>query len=249
MFDEILRIVLLILALLGGGAFLYRKFSMRVELIPITVFSMVIFVLFVAGILNLLKPATLLLLVTGLCLLVYSIAGAGLKPWKLRELLTPGTIFLLCGIVYFSFFFIDAKLITYDSFSHWALIVKQMLYDNRLPNFQNDLIMFQSYPPGSALFLYFVTKTIGPSEGRMMFAQTLLILGGLTTLFSFVDQRLTLGKKVVMTLLITASSLVLLTMDTYLYDLPVDTLLPVCALAGLVSIVQIVCGNRPDLYP
>lgn len=38
----------------------------------------------------------------------------------------------------------------YDNFSHWALVVKNMLLTDRFPTFLDTRIIFQEYPMGSA---------------------------------------------------------------------------------------------------
>ena len=48
----------------------------------------------------------------------------------------------------------------YDNFSHWALIVKSMSLTNSFPSFKTDVIMFTSYPPGSAVFIYYFINII-----------------------------------------------------------------------------------------
>ena len=73
----------------------------------------------------------------------------------------------------------------YDNFSHWALIVKSMSLTNSFPSFKTDVIMFTSYPPGSAVFIYYFIKLVGVTESNAIFAQILLILASITTIFNW----------------------------------------------------------------
>ena len=45
-------------------------------------------------------------------------------------------------------------LYSYDDFSHWGLAARVLLSEDRLP-LPEDGMMFPSYPPGTACFLYF----------------------------------------------------------------------------------------------
>ena len=67
----------------------------------------------------------------------------------------------LCGVCFaagaaaFVWLTLNLKLVHYDNFSHWALIVKYLLSADQLPSVDTELIPFRDYPPGSSLFIYY----------------------------------------------------------------------------------------------
>ena len=53
----------------------------------------------------------------------------------------------------------------YDNFSHWAVVVKNMLITHRFPDAYSAMIDFKSYPLGSSSFLYYFCSVVGSEEG------------------------------------------------------------------------------------
>jgi|GEM_PF-2051028 len=75
---------------------------------------------------------------------------------------------------------------SWDEFSHWGLILKEISLTNALPG-ANTALIFPDYPPGSALYQYFVNISLaagGPGfqEGSAYFAQGLMVLSPLISL-------------------------------------------------------------------
>ena len=188
------------------------------------IFSAIGSLMFLAGILNLMPEMTFVLYVVGVCLGIRSVKNR--EP--LRETVTAGTCFFgVMGVFLFVLLYHD-KFQHYDSFSHWALLVKVMLAEDRLPNFLDTNITFQSYPPGSAVFISYFIKAagIGP-EWLQMYAQAIFMTGMAACLFPFA------GKEAMGILTASVLSVLLLAGNTPLCDLLVDTQLPLTALAGL----------------
>jgi hypothetical protein len=94
------------------------------------------------------------------------------KRWKelAADLLQPGIVLacILAPIVYWMAFS-DAQVAGNDEFSHWARSVKAMLALQCLPT-PNDGIMFIGYPPGIAVFQYFVCSNLWDTEATYYFA-------------------------------------------------------------------------------
>lgn len=65
---------------------------------------------------------------------------------------------------------------------------KNMYYDYVFPNFQDPVIYFQSYPLGSAEFIWYVCRCVGCSEGITMFVQKALILSCVLPFFMLAMQ-------------------------------------------------------------
>lgn len=219
--------VLIFMSILGYSILLFKKVNVKTELLPVIVFSSFIVILYFAALLNFMLIATLLLLIGGIITLIYFIFTKKLSYGDIKNIFSPGIIiFIICCIVII-IFYRNSTLISYDNFSHWALIVKQMWIDNRLPNFSNDLITFRSYPPGSALFIYFITTIVGKTEGNMLIAQNILSFSCMVTLFAFIRNK----KNLISYFIIILSSFVLSSFSTGMNSLLVDSLLPLIGLA------------------
>ncbi len=120
----------------------------------------------------------------------------------------------------------NAKVSHYDNFTHWLLVVRDILNNHRLPNFQSDLIAYQGYPTGSACFIYYVCQIIGDTEGSMLIGQMILLVSCLTVLWTPV-QRI----NPVNSISISVLSCFLLVSNTLITDLLVDSLIAYLGIA------------------
>lgn len=76
------------------------------------------------------------------------------KHYFTAESFLPLLYLILFSLIFF-FFLFEKKLLEYDNFSHWGLIVKILFQKNRFPNFmEENYLMFQEYPLGSATYIY-----------------------------------------------------------------------------------------------
>ncbi len=94
---------------------------------------------------------------------------------------TPGLLFFVlaaAGLLYISK---PMQFVTYDEFSHWAVVVKNTyLYQGFSYKFA-DLTRHVTYPPGLALLSYFTLALYGQfSAGIAIYGVSLFILCGLT---------------------------------------------------------------------
>ena len=228
----ILIFLLFVISITGYVLFLFKRFKVKSEFTLIVTFGFFVVILYISALLNLLPLSAYLISASGLVLFLYWLIKSKSKLLDLKGVLSFGVVVFLVLSLYFMIMFRGIRLTHYDNFSHWALIVKQMLIDDRLPNFTNsNLITFESYPPGSALFIYYIAKTIKSSEPVMLIGQMFLMLSCITALFAFTDKN---WKLKIVTL---CAGLILLISGTSINDLLVDTLLPLCALANLAVIV------------
>lgn len=216
-----LRMLLLLFSLYGCIRFLSRYF--RIEFCFGICFSLVGSTLFLAGMLNLLREAAWAIFLLGLFL-----AGRSVKQKQsARVLLCPGVAFFL-GMGVVLLFLLRGSIFTgYDNFSHWGLVAKILTRFDRFPNFSDRNVMFDSYPLGSASFIYFISEILGnSSEWVMMYAQAMLMVGMLVSLFPFAQGWL-------QSLAALVCALFLLCGNNSFFDLLVDSLLPIVALSGL----------------
>ena len=148
---------LFLLSIMGYLGVIVKKGRFQPEFAPAICFAGISNLLFLAGILNIMKLTVWMIFIGGficVCWLFW-------KPisFSLRERWLGIGMFLF--IFYFSWLLWGVRCVSYDDFSHWATAVKAMLLNDRMPNFQDTVVMFQSYPLGSSLFLYYVSRIVG----------------------------------------------------------------------------------------
>lgn len=83
----------------------------------------------------------------------------------------------------------------YDNFTHWGVVVKQMVLENHFPDYRDSVILFQAYPLGTAIYLYFGLSFpgIGMAEDMAMFLQAYMIISFTMALFSRAKKNLPLA--------------------------------------------------------
>jgi len=177
-----IMLLLLIISVFGYCAYLKKKWNVRIEFGPAIVSAGISSILFAAGIMNVLKYAAYLLLVTGILLFVLNFRSL------LKKRIWIVSVLLLALMFYAAVLAKDAMITSYDNFSHWLTVVKNMVLTDRMPNFSDVLIEFQSYPLGSGLWLYYFGEICMMTEGVLLFAQTAMLLFMLLPLCSFVKK-------------------------------------------------------------
>lgn len=181
----IFRFFGVVLSLLGFSLYINRKFKIKKEFTLILVIAVISIILVIAGILNIMKYISFLLYFSGMFLFIYEF----IKCDK-RKIFSINNIVIGVIIVYFAIMVMQMHLEHYDNFSHWALIVKNMLQTDMLPNFESELIMFKSYPPATACFIYFVCKFVGNTDISMMLGQILITVSASVAVLGIVNERM-----------------------------------------------------------
>jgi hypothetical protein len=90
------------------------------------------------------------------------------RPELRRQLTAPATIAFVVGCVVLFVVTRGLVLTDWDDFANWGAISKVLLLTDRLPR-EPESLLFLYYPPGDALFQYFVAKPLAYSEGNMLF--------------------------------------------------------------------------------
>lgn len=225
--------LLLIGSLTGWFWMAKDRTGLKKEFIPLTVFSVMSLLLYVGGLLHQLYPAAVLVYGLGL---VFFLAGI----WKRKKGLTkPGSF----GLYEPFFFGVTAiflilsfvlKLQHYDNFSHWAVVVKQMVSTDHFPTVNDTIISFKDYPVGTSVFLYYVCRMWSHGQGIMIFAQNMLLFAGFYAFFGMVRER---RRFLVYTFIgMGCSMLSYLNLTIRINNLLVDFHLPVFALAVIAMI-------------
>lgn len=177
-----LRLIIFCISIYGYMTLCKDKMKVESEFAPIIVFSGIGNIVFLAGILNIMNFAFNCIFTIGVFLTAYYILCN-----KKRKQIPYSWGLLVFGLYTILLFacLIDEKYYQYDNFTHWGIVIKNIYIDSAFPNFQDSLVSFQSYPLGSAGFIWYVCKAIGYSEGITMFAQSALILSCVIPLFVF----------------------------------------------------------------
>lgn len=214
-----------------GYADLFRnRFKMNRRLTWVFTFSAITLVLYLAALFNALLPAVYGICGLGAILSVYQLVRYVTKKdtFRVPDFIALGMLLYLLA---FGSVLFKSPLLHYDNFTYWATIVKFLYSNDSLPTQQDAIISYYTYPVGSSMFIYFVTKIVGFSEGTMLVGQLLLTLSGLYALFgSLRDERRALPSA-----LIFGSFALFNTFNIAirLNNLLVDFLLPVLALAAI----------------
>lgn len=219
-----IRILALLFSFYGLFQLAMEKCRLRKEFLLSFIFSGIGMIIFFAGILNIMEEACFAICAFGCICGVRSLV----KKQKIGNVIFPAACFfaMTCAIAFLLVF--KDKFVRYDNFTHWALVVRTILEKNRLPRFSDNMIVFQSYPTGSAGFIYYICHSLqGGEEWMMMLSQAMLILSYIISLFAFIR------KKVTGTIILTVMTVLWLTCNVGISTLYVDTLLPLIGMAGV----------------
>ncbi|WP_042414739.1 hypothetical protein [Geomicrobium sp. JCM 19038] len=112
-----------LLSVVGYGYSLNQFLKIPIALSYAVAIAMKVLVLFISGILDVLPFVVYILFVLGLLLLTCSV----LRFRDLSPFYHPGTLFMMVCLLVHVFILHDAKLLFFDDFSHWGLMVKEMV--------------------------------------------------------------------------------------------------------------------------
>lgn len=235
---------LLFLICMGGYMlFLCDRYRIQPMFAPAVVFSSVICALTFAGYLNVLLFTSVVIYIVGGILFVFYLFQTIKKRIDFRTVFQTvpklSMIFFFALFVYFVFLLRGARFTSYDDFSHWGVVVKEMLLFHRMPNAQSAVIDFKTYPLSSSLFIYFTDLVIGQTESKMLIAQMMLNLSyGAAFCGILRRSRNTLLQSIVL-----LTSVLMIAGFIGYWRLWVDALLPLSAVAAAAVIIY----NRNDI--
>jgi len=182
----IFGVILFWLSNLGFLFFIKKRTKLPYELILPILFSIIGILMFLAGILNIMKEMAIIICLMGLFSLGWFIWK---KEIKVEKKLYINMIIMLVVLIYITFICSEMRLLHYDNFTHWGLIVKNMFLRDGLPNFENSVIGFRTYQPGSACFIYYFGFLVGKNEGAMVIGQNYLLVAYFFSLLLFTDSK------------------------------------------------------------
>lgn len=221
---------------MGYMQFVRKALSIRWEFIPVFVFSSIACIVFLSGLAGQLYIGSLVLLFVGLLLYGGMVFLGMRRGASFRISFSLFQFSFLAGTFIFLLVLFQNQLTHYDNFSHWAIVLKQMLSTDTFPTPDSNLIDFKNYPLGTSSFIYYVCRFMGHSQSVMLLAQGLLIFSCFYAMFGIVSEK----KRFLLYafLGLGLSTLSFFNLTIRISNLLVDFLLPIYALAILAVIYQ-----------
>ena len=218
---------------------LRKKTNLNVCFIPLVTISVQFVILYLAGILNMLLLTAIAMLLVGVILFAMDICQKRYSEYRSFGKNT----YLYMGIcaVFLLLTLHGSKFCNFDDFSHWATIVQELLMHNAYPNYASSMILFQSYPLGSATYIYYCCLLAGTEESTMMLVQAFMMVCAIMPLFSCVKKHPFSGLVCLLCFTYFAFTYVY---NIYLTSLMVDTLLPLFSMAAFLIVSDICRESR-----
>lgn len=171
-----------LLALIGLAMLVHCLFQLDAALSFALSAGVVIVVLFVFGLVRLLFVGLMVVYVLGIGAFGFVLVQMARKKWDLAFFTSPSLAFFFAASVVLFFLYKDMVCYNPDEYSHWAMLVKEMLRFDALPDIRTG-ITYRDYPPGAALFLYASMRMTGFSEGMAHVYQGIFSVCALCGLF------------------------------------------------------------------
>ena len=222
------------LCILSGMMYLsHKKLQIEIEFVSIYVFSSIAVIIFICGIFGILLQGLYIVCGFGLCSFIYmikKITTKGISPLKEYFKRVPMIYIIFCiGAVSFLLQLLATSLVHYDNYSHWAVVVKEMLITKAFPTAESVMIEFKNYPLGMSSFIYFVCEILGYDESKMLFAQGLVIFSCFFAIFGIIKEK---KRLLLYVFLVTGFSILsIFNIAIRINNLLVDFILPMLALA------------------
>lgn len=216
-----------LLSFFGYFHYLTQRQRMSIFMAPVFIITCITGIMHFAGILNILQLTWLALLCGGLyCLWIQR------RELTLRMFRGYGLplLMLLLLLGYLLYYIWDGLYPNGDSMTHWGIVARSIVYEDRFPNFMNKDVLYQSYPLAVAVWCYTVLRFIGYSEAHVMFAKGLWILACAASLYTLNRSRSKWGYA-----LITLLAFYVMRSP---HDLRVDILLGLVTGSGLLMISE-----------
>lgn len=230
---------LLLAEILMGFAFIITKYlKISGHFTAIFGLSSIAVLTFLGGLAGVLLPTFYILAFTGFAggiFAIWSFYKSDLNCFGLLKKSPPLSVVLVgLGFLAFATQLWSTELLHYDNFSHWLLVVKEILINDAFPTQENVLIEFTNYPLGSASLIYFFCKIAGNGQSVMLLAQAMLIFACFAAMFGVIRDR----QRFLLTLVLATacSMLSFYNISIRINNLLVDFLLPMLALAAIAAI-------------
>lgn len=222
-----IKVIAMVVSFAGLCGLLKRRFGLNGATVPLAACCGIIVLLLLGGMAGALDAVWWLTFAGGLAGFVWC------YPVKRTKVDWPMAAVLAAALIYGCWRYRDAYITSRDTVSHWAMVVKYMLREHRLPDDSTRLIYFQSYPLGSASFIYYAARLFGPGEPAYIVAQMMLNVCAFLPVFGLIRQNRVFGWTVALGMLA-----FLLTYNVAVTSLQVDSLLPFLTIGGMAALAS-----------
>lgn len=168
-FQMLLRALAMCLSFFGLCATARDSLKLNRFVAPFFCACCIIATLMFAGMLRVLGAGFLLLYLGGFAGLIYTYIVRRTPP----DFVLIGIFFAFVACLAWRFY--PCPLYRNDDISHWGLVARYLLDHDAFPDGSASIVFFQSYPLGSASFIYYVCRTVCNWEGMWVIAQSLLM--------------------------------------------------------------------------
>ncbi len=227
--------ILLATLLVGTCCFVRRSLRLGPCFSPIITVCTLSLVVYFAGLFGCLLPVSILLYLLCGVATWFEIRHRRGNPFALNRRPLLEVLFLL-GALGFAGILSQGVLTHYDNFTHWALVVKEMLITHAIPGADTFLLDYTNYPTGTASWIYFVCILVGNGENVMILAQGILIFAAIYSIYGIIQER---GRFLL--ILVLSTGLCMLSLFNYtvrINDLLVDFILPILSLSTMAIIYR-----------
>lgn len=183
---------LFLLTCLAGLFYILTRFlKVPTCIAPAVIVGLVTGALFLSDFVGLMKLTSSLIIVIGLAGAILFIVNLFRESRKIdfggnRQKLLWILIIWSCTCLYL--LNIERVFSQWDEFSHWGSIIRAIYMADSF-HFNPNPLYFQDYPPGTALFSYFILHILGYSEGGAFFAYSLILLAYSIPIFGLAADR------------------------------------------------------------
>ncbi|GEM_PF-2806914 len=237
-------VFLIIISCIGAYLFFTCQLNKDASFFPLCYISVSSLVIYLCGLCNILYVGIYLNIILGYVLLLITLLD---KRKQLKSMLIsfchPSVLFMLIGIIWAFVITRGVGISHIDDNNHWYRICKMLFAEDAFPRTPD--LFFPSYTPGTAVWIYYITRIIGFGSSNCFFSQSILNLSACCSLLCVVN-RLKKWRGVLAYICVSATSVLLCSADWSTYSLLVDGSLGLV----VVSIISYLCHTnyRPDVF-
>lgn len=167
---------------------------------------------------------------------------AKITSWK-KLFLNETVFFMLLSCIWIYFLMKGTAPSHCDDFTHWYRVCKIMHAEHSLASSPD--LRFQYYTPGTAVWIYYVTKYLPYTVPNCFRAQSVLNASCIAALLSVIPEKADLTVRIRAFLYVCIAGVILCAMDVTTYSLLVDGTL---ALVPMAAVALILMDQKRDLW-
>lgn len=177
------QLIILAIPLSGAILWLCDRPRFNPAFAPILAVASATLIVFLGGLIGYLPWAAYLVGLLGLAAWADLIGRMARRKFSLRSVIASPALWFFAALCLFFAWRTYGMLVQHvDNFSHWLTLCKEMSVTDAYP-VEGTAIFYRNYPPGSATFIYLVTKVLGYSEGACLLGQGILLSASLSAAF------------------------------------------------------------------